>query len=64
MHYLHDGVFFFRPKDLLDVERMLQVQGASFDRAFVRAALVDMLDEDPRIEKWDEICARNPIPPA
>ncbi|MDH5675092.1 MAG: hypothetical protein OEZ06_23380 [Myxococcales bacterium] len=54
-------LLFFRPKDLLDIERMLQVQGTRFDRAFVRAALVDMLQDDPRIEKWDEICARNPI---
>jgi hypothetical protein len=53
-------LLFFRPKDLLDIERMLQVQGANFDRAFVRRALVDMLDDDPRVAKWDAICARNP----
>lgn len=51
-------MLFFRPKDLLDVERMLEVQGAAFDRAFVRAALVEMLDDDPRVAKWDEVCAR------
>jgi hypothetical protein len=53
-------LLFFRPKDLLDIERMLQIQGTAFDRGFVRHALVDMLDGDPRIEKWDAICARNP----
>jgi hypothetical protein len=54
-------LLFFRPKDLLDVERMLQVQGAAFDREFVRRALVDMLDDtDTRIEKWDAFCERNP----
>ncbi len=54
-------LLFFRPKDLLDVERMLQVQGSAFDRDFVRQALVDMLDDDPRIEEWDMLCERNPI---
>lgn len=54
-------MLFFRPKDLLDVERMLGVRGASFDRAFVRAALVDMLEEDERIAKWDALCARVPV---
>lgn len=51
-------MLFYRPKDLIDVERMLEVRGASFDRAFVRAALVEMLDGDERIAKWDAICAR------
>jgi hypothetical protein len=51
-------LLFFRPKDLLDVARMLEVRGASFDRAFVRASLAEMLGEDdPRIARWDEICA-------
>ena len=51
-------MLFFRPKDLLDVERMLAVQGARFDRAFVRDALEVMLGPDERLGKWDEICAR------
>ncbi len=46
-------MLFFRPKDILDVERMLQVRGAGFDRGFVRGALVEMLDTDERIDKWD-----------
>lgn len=53
-------MLFFRPKDLLDVERILQVRSAAFDRGFVRNALVDMLGDDPRVTKWDEICTRNP----
>lgn len=53
-------MLFFRPKDLIDIERMLVVRGSSFDRSFVRAALVEMLEEDERIAKWDEICARVP----
>jgi hypothetical protein len=55
-------LLFYRPKDLLDVERMLQIRGDAFDRAFVRRALAEMLPDDPRIESWDEICARNPLP--
>ena len=55
-------LLFFRPKDLLDVERMLQIQGRAFDRVFVRQALVTMFDTDPRIDKWDEICARTGAP--
>lgn len=51
-------MLFFRPKDLLDVERMLRVRGASFDRSLVRATLVEILERDERIEKWDELCAR------
>lgn len=54
-------MLFFRPKDLLDIERMLAVRGASFDRAFVRGALVEMLEEDERITKWDALCARVPL---
>jgi hypothetical protein len=51
-------MLFFRPKDLVDIERMLEVQGAAFDRGFVRDALVDMLGQDERITRWDELCAR------
>ncbi len=51
-------LLFFRAKDLVDVERMVQVRGTDFDRSFVRDALVKLLDEDERIERWDEICAR------
>lgn len=53
-------MLFFRPKDLIDVERMIAVRGPSFDRGFVRASLVEMLGDDPRIAKWDEICQRVP----
>ena len=49
-------MLFFRPKDLTDVHRMLEVQGRAFDRAFVRRMLVEMLDDDARIAKWDELC--------
>ncbi len=51
-------MLFFRPKDLADVQRMLEVQTTSFDREFVRRALVDMLEDDPRLAEWDAICQR------
>lgn len=53
-------MLFFRPKDLIDVERMLTVRGADFDREFVRESLIEMLGEDERIEKWDELARRVP----
>jgi hypothetical protein len=43
---------------------MLQIRAHSFDRAYVRRALVEMVPGDPRIDKWDEICVRNPLPEA
>jgi hypothetical protein len=54
-------MLFFRPKDLLDVERILQIRGSGLDRDFVRRALVDMLGEDPRVAQWDALCDRNPV---
>ncbi len=49
-------LLFFRPKDLLDVRRMVEVQGEAFDGSFVRSSLVDMLgEEDGRIREWDAI---------
>lgn len=57
-------LLFFRPKDLLDIERMLGVQASAFDRAFVRAEIVELVGEtDPRIQKWDEISARVKVAP-
>lgn len=51
-------MLFFRPKDLLDLERMLQLLGSSFDRAYVRRWLVDMVGlDDSRVAKWDELTA-------
>lgn len=44
-------MLFLRPEDILDVERMLVVQSDRFERAFVREALVEMLEDDPRVEK-------------
>ena len=49
-------MLFFRPKDLLDLERMLALLGSSFDRSYVRQWLIDMVgSEDSRVAKWDEL---------
>jgi hypothetical protein len=51
-------MLFYRPKDLADVGRLLEVQGVRFDRAFVRRWLVEMLGEqDERIRHWDTLVA-------
>jgi hypothetical protein len=43
-------LMFFRRKDLADVEAMLRDQGESFDREFVRRALVGLVgEEDERV---------------
>lgn len=54
---------FNRPKDWVDIERMLANQGAKFDRAYVRDWVVKCMGEgDERVRKWDDMTAR--IPPA
>lgn len=39
-------MLFYRPKDLVDVQRLLEVQGSRMDPEFVRRSLVEMLGED------------------
>mgnify|MGYP006271044799 CR=1 FL=1 len=47
-------LLFFRPKDLVDLQRLLEIRGSEFDAGFVRAAVAGMLGEDDRrIEEWD-----------
>jgi hypothetical protein len=47
-------MMFFRRKDLADVEQVLRVQGAQFDRPWVREQLVGMYGaRDPRVSTWD-----------
>jgi hypothetical protein len=53
-------MLFFRPKDLVDVGRMLDIQGHRFDAGFVRRWLVDMLGpDDERIPAWDRLVAEH-----
>lgn len=49
-------LLFFRGKDVVDLERLIAVQGEAIDAAYVRARIVDMLgDGDPRVETWDRL---------
>ena len=52
-------LLFFRPKDLLDLEKLLAVQGKGLDAPYVRRWLVEMMGEtDPRVVTWDGLVAR------
>lgn len=47
-------MLFFRPKDLLDVARLVQLRRLDVD--FVRNALVDIVGaDDVRVARWDEL---------
>jgi hypothetical protein len=49
-------MMFFRRKDIADVEQVLTVQGAEFDRLWVREQLLAMYGtRDPRLATWDEL---------
>lgn len=51
-------LLFFRPKDIVDLERLLEVQGEQLDAAYVRRELVGMMGEDDdRVRRWDTLCA-------
>ena len=49
-------LLFFRGKDLVDLERLIAVQGRAVDTAYVRAQVAAMLGEDdPRVTTWDRL---------
>jgi len=49
-------LLFFRPKDLLDVEKVVAL--SPLDHGFVRRWIVDMVGEsDERVRRWDAIVA-------
>jgi hypothetical protein len=49
-------LLFFRGKDVVDLERLIAVQGRAIDAAYVRAQIVAMLGaDDPRVATWDRI---------
>jgi hypothetical protein len=49
-------LLFFRPKDLLDIERLIRFRGDSLDRAYVRRWIVDMMgDSDERTLAWERL---------
>jgi hypothetical protein len=52
-------MMFFRGKDLVDLERLVNSAGETFDAAWVRRWLVETVGEDdPRIQGWDDLCTR------
>lgn len=52
-------LLFFRPKDLLDLEKLLLVQGRLIDAPYVRRWMVEMMGEDDeRVVAWDWLCER------
>lgn len=51
-------LLFFRAKDLLDLEKVVALQGAKLDHAYVRRWTVDMVGEDDeRVRRWDAMVA-------
>lgn len=57
-------LLFFRAKDIVDLERLIAVQGSRFDAAYVRRHLVEMMgDDDPRVVRLDDLVSRYVEPP-
>ncbi|MEI8259416.1 MAG: hypothetical protein WCJ30_27425 [Deltaproteobacteria bacterium] len=51
-------MLFFRPKDLVDVARLLSIAGEGFDRGYVRHWLIETMGEDDlRVVRWDRLVA-------
>jgi hypothetical protein len=49
-------LLFFRGKDVVDLERLVAVQGEAIDGRYVRERIVAMLGaDDPRVETWDRL---------
>lgn len=52
-------LMFFRPKDLLDVEKLIEVQGAALDLDYIRSWIVRMMgEEDERTTALDAMIER------
>lgn len=57
-------MLFFRPKDVIDLERLLALQ-PQLDRVYVRRHLEDAVgSDDPRIERWDTLVRESGSPSA
>jgi hypothetical protein len=53
-------LLFNRPKDLVDLERLIAVQGEKLDAAYVRARVAEIVGaNDGRIAAWDRLCAEH-----
>ena len=54
-------MLFFRGKDIVDIERVLVLQGERLDRHYIRRWLVALVEEDDeRVQKWDQLCETFP----
>ncbi len=52
-------LLFFRPKDLLDIEKLVAVQGLALDAPYIRRWTVEMMGEDDKcVAAWDTIVAK------
>jgi hypothetical protein len=52
-------LLFFRPKDLLDLERLVALRAADFDRRYVERAIESLLGtDDPRLREWRALLER------
>jgi hypothetical protein len=53
-------LLFFRSKDLVDVEKLVAIQGQDLDQSYVRRWIVEMMGEDDeRVVAWDRLVANN-----
>jgi hypothetical protein len=53
-------LLFFRDKDVGDLRRLVAVQGQDLDVAWVRARVVEIVDEDDhRLPVWDDIVTKH-----
>ncbi len=49
-------LLFFRPKDLVDLERLAASRGIKLDTAYVRSHLTSLVgDDDERVKAWDRM---------
>jgi hypothetical protein len=50
-------LLFFRPKDILDIERLLRFRGADLDRSYIDHWIVRMMGkDDERTVEWLRLC--------
>lgn len=53
-------LLFFRAKDIVDLQRLIAVQGDRLDTVYVRRQIVEMMgDDDERVTRWDELVAEH-----
>jgi len=53
-------LLFFRAKDIVDLQRLIAVQGEKLDSGYVRSRIVSMMGEDDeRVRRWDDLVERH-----